>query len=147
MFNIYIDPPTPVQISSMREIVNAGNKIEDSVAFKVFVYCPIPVVDVVAGLIASAVEHAVKDDPVAQFKPDHQGLKTDWSATSATQRYTEKVMALGRQLVAGEVEALQYHLKLESGGRYALGVVGDQVKTAASGLFDDLVASARDKLK
>lgn len=129
MFSLFVPPPTSEQIAEMRRRVEGS--FEDSVAFKVFLCTPVPGLDVVAGLIAHAVESGAKDGPRDLLRDDPAGFEQDWSVTTATRAYVEKVRASGRPLIRAEVQALRNHVDLEGGVRYA---VGEVVDTAAGAL-------------
>lgn len=93
MFSLFLPPPTCEQIAEMRRRVEG--RFEDSVAIKVFLCTPVPGLDVVAGLIAHAVESGAKDGPRDLLRDDPAGFEQDWSATTATRAYSRRSESRG----------------------------------------------------
>ncbi|ACD21679.1 hypothetical protein [Paraburkholderia phytofirmans] len=116
--NIYGTPPTADAIRQLR----GSNSFDESVAFKVFMYTPIPGVDLLAGLATYAVEQMVSGK---DFQYCEGAAKMDWSESMITQAYVEKVRTQGRELVHVEVDALQRHLSIERPARAAASAVAD----------------------
>jgi hypothetical protein len=134
--NIYGNPPSIAEVRAMR----GSDSIEDSTAFKVFMYTPIPGVDVLAGLTTYAVEHLVfKKD----FKACDGAARQDWSSSFITQTYVEKVRAMNRELMHVEVDALNRHLALEHAARAAASAAVSEVANAVT---DAVAAKGKDLL-
>lgn len=134
--NIYGDPPSLANVRAMR----GSDSFEESTAFKVFMYTPIPGIDVLAGLTTYAVEQLVfKKD----FETQAGAAKWDWSASRTTQSYVEKVRAQPRELMRVEVTALTNHLSLENAARVA---VSAAVSEAVSALSDAVVEKGKEAL-
>lgn len=127
--SIYSDPISAEEIRAMRNKI----KGQDSLGLTVMKYCPIPIVDMVAGLAVEAIDQSINGSPTDFLKEDFQATSRDWSKTNATQSYVEKVRAMNRLLIKSEVEALERHLKIEATARYALGEVGSAITSGIKG--------------
>lgn len=116
--NIYSAPPTADQLRKQR----GNGAFEDSAAFKVLMFTPIPGVDLLAAMATYAVEATVcgKD-----FEPVKGAVKMDWSESTFTRTYVEKVGAQGRELVGVEVDALNRHLTFERSARAVASALAD----------------------
>lgn len=136
--NIYGEPPSLAEVRALR----GSDSIEDSTAFKVFMYTPIPGIDVLAGLTTYAVEQLVfKKD----FEAENGAAKWDWSTSRITQSYVEKVRAQPRELMRVEVEALTNHLALENAAREAASAAISEVVSAVSDAVVEKGKEALDK--
>jgi hypothetical protein len=133
--NIYGEPPTAAGIREMR----GSDSFDDSVAFKVLMYTPIPVVDALAALATAAVEQMVKGN---DFDYCYGGTKMDWSASKITQSYVEKVRAQDRELIHLEVTALKRHLAVELPARAAASAVADAVIEKGKEAFSGVASAA-----
>lgn len=123
LINIYGDPLTVAQINQMRREIDGD--FEDSIGFKVFMFTPIPGIDILAGLAAFAVEYGMKAEPRELLENVTRSMDdTDWSVTDATHQYTTKVIKLNRKLINVEAIALKKHIEIELGAKYAIGQVG-----------------------
>lgn len=107
--NVYEDPPTPSVIAAARTAAKHGDDREDT-ALKVFMFCPIPVVDAVAAAATYGLMSALRDDPMAPFLDVPEALALDWGGSEATAAYVDKVRQQGRHLIQIEVAALKDHL-------------------------------------
>ena len=106
LINIYGDPLTVAQINQMRREIDGD--FEDSIGFKVFMFTPIPGIDILAGLAAFAVEYGMKAEPRELLENVTRSMDdTDWSVTDATHQYTTKVIKLNRKLINVEAIALK----------------------------------------
>lgn len=138
--NVYEEPPAPEVIEAARKAAKKSDDREET-ALKVFMYCPIPVVDVVAAAATYGVLSATRDDPMAPLVdvPDAMGL--DWLASDATAAYVEKVRRQGRHLVQIEVAALKDHLvnvtrvtELAGHAHYVMNLAKELAKKAGEAL-------------
>lgn len=129
--NIYGTPPSSEVLKEMRDAV----KMEDTAAYKVSVWTPIPAVDLLAGPTTHVVEEVFfgKD-----FRPKPGAMSRDWSESAITQAYVDQVSAQPRELVGIEVEALDRHLAFERKGKAAASVVLE----TASGKGKDAIHGA-----
>lgn len=135
MINIYRDPMTSADIVAARKVISDGQKLEDSVAFKVFLYCPVPGVDVIAGLATHAIQSAITNDPLDDLRDVRGATDRDWSLSEAATTYVQKVREQGRELTTAEVQALDLHVQVISKAGYAVGVAGELAKKALSDAF------------
>lgn len=96
--NIFGDPLTVEQITALRLAAGGQQKFEDTAAFKVLMFCPIPLVDVLAAAATYAVESSVTPDysTPLRYKPGSAGMV--WPAGSIAETYAHKVRAQGRDL-------------------------------------------------
>lgn len=126
--NIYGTPPTPDEVRIMRK----GQPFEDTMAFKVMMFTPVPGVDMIAGLATAAIEEAIygKD-----LQDSRGAIGKDWSESPITQVYVDKVRALDRELMAVEVDALVRHLSFERAA-----------KSTASALVDSVLDKGKESL-
>ena len=122
--NIYGEPPS---IEAIRQMRGSGN-FEDSAAFKVLMFTPIPGVDILAALATYAYEQTVSGK---DFKACDGAAKMDWSASTITESYVGKVRAQGRELINLEVDALKRHLALELPARAAASAAASAVADVA----------------
>ena len=128
LINIYGEPISKKDILQMRRELDGD--IEDSIGFKVFMFTPIPGIDMVAGLATYAVEYGMKAEPRELISDAPNSSHTfDWSVTNATSDYFNKVMTSGRSLINLEVVLLKKHIEIECGTRYALAEVGKIIKS------------------
>lgn len=112
--NIYGEPLSKERIEQLREDVRS----ELTPAEKTLMYCPIPVVDAIAGLAVMA----LTDDPRERYEDDRGSLDRDWSQSSVAAAYAAKALAAGRLLIKAETEALERQVGLEAiGGALARG--------------------------
>ena len=135
MINIYRDPMTSEDIQAARKAVSDGQNIEDSIAFKVFQYCPIPIFDVVAGITTHAVSTMFTEDPMDELKNVRGASLRDWSASDSADAYVKKVIAQGRELIAMEVKTLELHLQTTNAAEYAMQVAAEVAKKNISDVF------------
>lgn len=135
IINIYATPMTTASIAAARVSAGAGQSLEDSVAFKVFLYCPIPLLDVVAGAAALAVQSIFTNDPQADLRDVPGAVDRDWTGSDATAKYVAAVRAQERHLIALEVASLERHLTIVDGApkaaAYLAGLAGEAIKRAA----------------
>ena len=124
--NIYGTPPSKEDIRELKE----SNSFENSVAFKVLMFTPIPGIDLLAGLATHAVEeHYFGKD----FGESYGAVKQDWSESTITHSYVEKVRKQSRELLKIEVQSLNKQLSVER-----------QAKAAASLLIDIISEKSKD---
>ncbi len=86
---------------------------EDKLSTKVVMYCPIPIVDLLAGLAVAAVEESVKrkeDDPRYQYQDVTGGCAFDWSNSDAAEAFVDKIKKQGREMIVCEFMALREHI-------------------------------------
>lgn len=136
VINIHAAPMNGAQLRQMRTAIERDEKFEDSIAFKTFLYCPVPVLDVVAGLAVAGVTSLLKDDPKAALDFVRGSTGRDWSTNNVTEDYVRQVRAQGRDLVAAEVEALEQHLKVD--------VLVSSVMSSAVSFFTSGVAANKE---
>ncbi|WP_038214809.1 hypothetical protein [Xenophilus azovorans] len=134
-FNLFGDPPTVEQIGELRAAIRSNNRFEDSVGYKVLLACPIPVLDVVAGMTAYAVESAVKPDPLAPFEMVPGSAARPWPAETIAGQYAAKVRAQGRDLMECEVQALERASDVESTTRLVLNAASQSLQSAVADFF------------
>ncbi|MEY2161478.1 hypothetical protein [Rhodanobacter sp. FW106-PBR-LB-2-11] len=132
--NIYATPMTAASIAAARVAAGAGGSLEDSVAFKVFLYCPIPLLDMVAGAATLAVQSIFTNDPQADLRDVPGAVDRDWRGSEATAKYVAAVREQGRHLIALEVASLERHLTLVDGApkatAYLAGLAGEAIRKA-----------------
>jgi len=107
MINILLEPMTAQDIAAARREVADGKRLEDSIAFKVFLFCPVPMLDVAAGLATHAVESALSGDPGADLRDVPGAANKDWSISVHAEEYVRKVRGQGRELIRAEVATLE----------------------------------------
>lgn len=134
--NIYADPMSQADVERLRTSL----RNELSIAEKVMIYCPVPVVDAVAGLATAAIEYAIKGDQADPLGTAWGASKRDWSITTTTKTYVDKVRALDRELINAEVAALDRHIK-------ATAIVSDVARTAGGAIVDGLRNSLSSTLR
>jgi len=117
-FDVLGEPPTRDDIRSMRE--RAGSAIDT--AANVTFFTPLPLVDLVVGAVAGGVDHLMHGAEREKLDPEPGAVGRDWTATVAAGNYVRKVKAQGRELLKGEVEALEDQVSMERTARYALSV-------------------------
>lgn len=126
--NIYGTPPSADDIRELKK----SNSFENSVAFKVLMFTPIPGLDVLAAIATHVIEESYfgKD-----FGDSHGAAKKDWSESPVTQSYVEKVRSQNRELLKIEVQALKKHLTFEqqakAGSAMLIDVATEKSKEAA----------------
>jgi hypothetical protein len=133
--NIYGTPLTADAIRALR----GSDSFEDSTAFKVLMYTPIPGIDLLASLATYAVEQTVRSK---DFDYCSGSADMDWSASKITQSYVDKVRALGRDLVQVEVDALKRHLSIEQTAKAAASAVADVVMERGKDAFHGAASAA-----
>jgi hypothetical protein len=138
--NIYGTPPTPDEVRKMRK----GQPFEDTMAFKVMMFTPVPGVDMIAGLATAAIEEAIYGKDLQ----DSGGvIGKDWSESPITQVYVDKVRAQDRELMAVEVDALVRHLSFERAAKATASVFVDSVLDKGKESLSEALKKTTDHLK
>ena len=128
MIDITKPPPSAEQIRDVRrEIVDAM-----SLGMKTMWFCPIPIVDVVAGLAVSAVDGVVNGDREEPWRDKQGAAARDWSGDAVVERYVAAVRGMGRELVNAEVEALESHGRIARMARHMAASLADGAMDAVS---------------
>ncbi len=108
-FEILSDPKTPEAIQARRDELAKGS----DAGLMTMLFCPIPFVDMLAGLAVDAVEHVRNAPEIEGLRPVKGAFDIDWSVTQATATYVEKVKAQGRDLTVEEVRCLHEYARTE----------------------------------
>lgn len=133
LINIYGEPVTIEQIEAMREVIRGD--FEASLGFKVFMFTPVPGLDVLAGLATYAIECGMKSEPLELLGNSALSTTIDWSVTNASKTYVEKVMVSGRKPINLEVLLLRKHIEVESAAKYALNEMGPALTDSIRSIF------------
>ena len=145
--DLLLDPMTAAEIEAKRE----ETSFENSPAFSVLMYTPLPIVDMVAGAVVAAADYAIRGDRGHPWRNAWGAAKRDWSGSTVAQRYVEKVRAQGRELVNAEVESLEQCVKMgnvaSAAASAAAGAVADAVSQAVSNTVNNAVASSAQALR
>lgn len=138
--NVYGEPPTAQEVDKARQAARQGDRRE-AWATNVMMYCPVPLVDVVAAVATYAVMCAATDDPMEPLRDDPKAAAMDWSGSDAVTAYVAKVRGQGRHLLQIEVAALKDHLsivaraaELASGASYIVNLAKELGSRAGAAL-------------
>ena len=138
--NIFADPVTSADIARRR----AELREEMSLGMKVLVFCPIPVLDVVAGLATEAIDYTINGDRDEPYRDVSGATQRDWSSTSTSRSYVDKVRAQNRELIHAEVIALERYNGLVG---TVTGTAKDILVGTASGVAKDIGGAIVDEWK
>ena len=128
MINIFTDPISKLDVLALRKAAADKCKIEGSLAEKVAWFCPVPGLDMVAGLLTHAVESSIHGSEEDEWREVPGALNRDWSASSVAQNYVQKVREQGRGVVKAEVDSLESYLSFLSGLKTVPAVVAGLAK-------------------
>ena len=128
-------PPSAEQIRDMRREVRGIM----TPGVKALMFCPIPVVDVIAGFVVGTIDEAINGDQEELWQDTPGSAARDWSGDPATEKYAAAVRAMGRELVNAEVEALEGHNRVmrmarQIGASLADGVIDGATRRASNAL-------------
>ena len=140
MIDITTSPPSAEQIREMRR------KIADAMTpgIQTMLFCPIPIVDVVAGLAVGAVDGIVNGDREEPWRDKQGAAARDWSGDAAVESYVAAVRDMGRELVDAEVEALEGHDRIAGMARHMGASLADGVMDAVSRRVGTVRTPGRD---
>lgn len=133
--DVFGEPPSIATIEAWRQKLSA----ELSLAEKVTIFTPIPVIDFIAGMTTAIIE-GDKYDPIRYSEKAEQ---RDWSSNSTVLNYVQKVKAMNRPLIQAEVEALQRHLNLVNTLNYATKTAGTVLQESVTGIIKDMFKSSK----
>ena len=141
MIDITTPPPSAEQIREIRR------KVADAMTpgTKTMLFCPIPIVDVVAGLAVGAVDGIVNGDREEPWRDKQGAAARDWSGDAAAERYVAAVRDMGRELVNAEVEALEGHDRITRMARHIGVSLADGVMDAVSRRVGTVRMPGRDE--
>jgi hypothetical protein len=142
-FSIQGAPPSKADIQNARK---AAGSAEDAF-FGGFMITPILPVDLAVGA-AAAYADETRNGAQRRALADVDGaVSRDWSASTATQAYVEKVRKMQRPLIAAEVEDLEMHLRIESATSSAVTGITRVALDAASTLLREMPTNAAGQPK
>ena len=123
VIDVHGEPPTEMQIKQAeREEMSALTP-----GMQVMLFVPIPIVDVVAGLVTDAAMGTLY--PKGDWQESPGAIERDWSSTDVTASYVGKVRSAGRTfLVHAEVTALKAYVE-------RVNSTADVAKRVLDGLF------------